>query len=344
MSRLFGFVVILSLFGMAVSCTQTPGGSAMSDLPEGLYAEMKTTKGDILISLEFEKTPMTVINFTGLAEGKIANKARDGKKFYDGLTFHRVIKDFMIQGGDPQGTGSGGPGYRFADEIDPSLKHDKPGILSMANAGAGTNGSQFFITHVATPWLDGKHTVFGSVVSGQKVVDTIAQGDKIESVTIIRKGAKAEAFANDQAAFDAAQKSSVDLANAKAAEALKAQEGQIAKVLPDASKTPEGIYYKIIKEGSGAAPKAGQTVQVHYTGKLLDGSTFDSSVGGDPIEIQAGAGQVIEGWDITILQMKKGEKRSIILPPNLGYGERGYPPVIPGNAFLNFEMELVSIK
>jgi len=176
---------------------------------DGLYADIDTTKGRILVQLEFEKTPLTVTSFVGLAEGtknyskdRSAPKPANGVPFYDGIVFHRVIRDFMVQCGDPTGTGAGGPGYRFRDEIDPSLRHDRPGILSMANAGPGTNGSQFFITHVPTPWLDGKHAVFGSVVEGQDVVNAIAQGDKIKTVRIHRVGEKAQAFKADQAAFD----------------------------------------------------------------------------------------------------------------------------------------------
>jgi peptidyl-prolyl cis-trans isomerase A (cyclophilin A) len=175
-----------------------------ADLKDGLYAEMTTSKGKIRLSLEYKKTPLTVCNFVALAEGKMKTTVRAGQPFFDGLSFHRVINDFMIQGGCPLGTGTGGPGYKFADETKTGLKHDGPGVLSMANAGPGTNGSQFFITHKATPWLDGRHTVFGKVVGpeDQAVVNAIARGDSISSVKIIRVGDEAEAFQADQAAFD----------------------------------------------------------------------------------------------------------------------------------------------
>ena len=161
----------------------------------GMFAEINTSKGKIVIELEYERTPITVANFIGLAAGKIKNSAKpEGTPYYDGLVFHRVIPDFMVQGGDPQGTGSGGPGYSFVDEFHKDLKHDRAGVLSMANSGPSTNGSQFFITHVPTAWLDNKHSIFGYVTEGQDVVNAIQQGDKIESMVIVRESEGAKAF------------------------------------------------------------------------------------------------------------------------------------------------------
>ena len=189
-------VAVLFAVIVTVSCT------AQDKLADGLYAKMNTSKGTILIKLEMEKTPMTVANFVGLAEGKIKNDKKEmGTPFYNGIKFHRVIKDFMIQGGDPTGTGAGRIGYTFKDEFDPSLVHDRAGSLSMANAGPATNSRQFFITHKETSWLNGKHTVFGYVVEGLGTVDLIAKGDEIKSIEIIRKGKAAKDF-DAQATFE----------------------------------------------------------------------------------------------------------------------------------------------
>lgn len=338
---------VIRSFVLVFLLTLLFGDMAMAEkkLKDGLYAKFDTAKGEIICLLEFEKTPLTVANFVGLTEGTKelgGGSGKQGTKFYDGLTFHRVIPDFMIQGGCPLGTGTGGPGYTFPDEIDPSLKHSEPGILSMANAGPGTNGSQFFITHVPTPWLDGKHTVFGHVISGQDVVDKIAGNDKLNSVEIIRVGAKAEAFKSDQAAFDELLSTMEAREQEKAKAAQETSLKAIKDQFPDAISTPSGLQYVVVAEGSGeATPGKGTMVKAHYTGKLLDGTKFDSSYDrGQPISFPVGEGRVIKGWDEAFLSMKKGEKRVLIIPSDLGYGPAGRGP-IPPNATMVFDVELV---
>lgn len=316
---------------------------------EGLYAEMQTNRGNILIKLEMEKTPVTVANFVGLAEGTINNTAKEsGEPYYDGLVFHRVINDFMVQGGDPTGTGAGGPGYKFPDEIDPSLKHIGPGVLSMANAGPGTNGSQFFITHVATPWLDGKHTVFGNVVEGMDVVNAIKQNDTIEHVIIIREGKMAKNFKIDDVKFEAMKSEMV----AKAQERMKAArsayqaefDALVKAKFPNAQKTESGLHYVITEPGNGQNASAGNKVKVHYKGYFPDGRTFDSSFDrNEPIEFPLGAGNVIKGWDEGIALLNTGAKATLIIPYWLGYGEAGRGP-IPPKATLLFDVQLVSFK
>tara|TARA_B100000242_G_C42996404_1_gene462754 strand:- start:374 stop:1258 length:885 start_codon:yes stop_codon:yes gene_type:complete len=294
-----------------------------------------------MLELEFEKTPLTVANFVGLAEGKIKNNKKEvGEPYYNGLKFHRVIADFMIQGGCPDGNGMGGPGYQFPDEIHPDLKHSGPGILSMANAGPGTNGSQFFITHKETPWLDGKHTVFGKVTEGQDVVDAIAQDDKIIEIDIIRKGEKAKKF-DSKAIFD----KELEKLEKQAAEKAKKAKEAIDELKKGAKVTSSGLAYKIIKKGTGAKAEAGKTVSVHYTGKLSNGTKFDSSYDrNQPIEFELGRGRVIKGWDEGISLLNVGSKATFIIPPDLAYGARGAGGVIPPNATLIFDVELVEIK
>lgn len=309
-------------------------------MQDGLYAKFHTSKGAITVSLHYRETPMTVGNFVGLAQGSMPNKSKAaGVPYYDRLSFHRVIADFMIQGGCPEGRGTGGPGYQFPDEIVSSLKHDGPGVLSMANAGPGTNGSQFFITHVETGWLDGKHTVFGKVVEGQDVVDAVKQNDTLDRLEIIAVGADAEAF-DAQAAFDAGMGSIREKEAAEKAAAEKA----LASLTEGMTKTDSGLYYRIDVEGSGAFPKKGQNVQVHYTGSLTDGFTFDSSVQrGQPIGIPIGVGRVIQGWDEGIMLLREGGKARLVIPSNLGYGAQGAGGVIPPHATLIFDVELVKI-
>lgn len=321
---------------------------------EGLYVEIKTNKGTIVCKLDFEKVPLTVANFVGLAEGSIDNVAKKpGEPYYDGIMFHRVVPNFMIQGGDPTGTGRGGPGYMFPDEFHPSLKHDRPGILSMANAGPGTNGSQFFITHVATPHLDNKHSVFGHVIEGMEVVNNIVQYDVIEKVTILRVGEKAEAFRpGSHEAFHTILQIVKEAVKEREVEKEKLKEIQkkedenakklVSKKYPDAVKTNSGLRYIINKNGRGKTPKKGTLVSVHYTGKFLNGTVFHSSRDfKKPFAFKVGVGDVIKGWDEAVLTMKKGEKRTLIIPPKLGYGERIAAGVIPPNSWLIFDVELL---
>jgi len=310
------------------------------EFSEGIYAKLSTSKGEILLSLAYDKVPMTVSNFIGLAEGALNGK-QPGKPFYNGLKFHRVIPNFMIQGGCPKGTGTGDPGYKFPDEFDDSLKHAGPGILSMANSGPGTNGSQFFITHVATPWLDGKHTVFGHVVQGQQIVDSIQQNDILHSVEILRFGPVASDFLVTKEIFTKYVSKNAEREIEKKKAALAAEEKEIGNRWPEAIKTSSGLRYLVLKEGLGdKKPLSGTKVTVHYTGTLLNGKMFDSSVNrGEPA--QFAVGQVIEGWNEALVTMRKGEKRTLIIPPDLGYGAQGYPGVIPPNSYLIFDVELL---
>jgi len=308
-------------------------------MKEGLFAQIKTSKGVIEIQLEFEKTPGTVGNFVGLSIGKIKNSNKElGKPYYDGLKFHRVINDFMIQGGCPIGTGTGDPGYKFDDEFNADLKHDKPGILSMANSGPATNGSQFFITHIETPWLDNKHTVFGHVIDGLDVVNSIVQDDEIINIKINAVGEKAQAF-DPVKAFE-------NFNNLKE-ERINKQKKKTKKLLNDLSdgysKTDSGLMYKFLDNKNSNKPSKGEKVKVHYKGMLLDGTVFDSSFKrNQPIEFTLGIGQVIKGWDEGISLLGVGDKASFIIPSDLAYGESGAGGVIPPNAPLLFEVELIS--
>ncbi|MFT4674093.1 MAG: peptidyl-prolyl cis-trans isomerase A (cyclophilin A) [Patiriisocius sp.] len=309
-------------------------------MQDGIYVKITTEKGTILGQLTYKRTPGTVANFVALAEGNLENKAKpQGIPYYDGLTFHRVISDFMVQGGDPEGSGSGGPGYQFDDEFHPELKHDKPGVFSMANSGPATNGSQFFITHIPTDWLDNKHSVFGYVVEGQDVVNTVAQGDTM-NMEIIRVGAEAEAF-NAVEVFRNFTGSKAE----REAAAKQDQEAGMKDLVAGFDKTDSGLHYKIIQKGDGVKPTSGQTVAVHYKGMLPEGTTFDSSYDrGTPIEFPIGMGHVIAGWDEGIMLLNKGDKARFVIPSDLGYGAQGAGGVIPPNATLVFDVELMDIK
>jgi len=324
-------------------------------LQDGVYANLKTSKGDVLVKLNDKESPVTVANFVGLAEGKIENSTKKkGQPFYDGTIFHRVIKDFMIQGGDPQGNGMGGPGYKFEDEKN-DLKHSGKGILSMANSGPNTNGSQFFITEVATPWLDGRHTIFGEVVKGEETIDRISDVEKdsrdrpitdvlLEKVKIFTKGDAYKKY--DAEKIFSEGKSKIAEKNKIY---IQKEEEEAKKHLENLkfgmTTTESGLMYKVTKTTDGNRPVSGNNVSVHYTGKLVDGSVFDSSLTrNEPIEFPIGTGRVIKGWDEGILLLKEGEEATFLIPPSLAYGENGAGGAIPPNAWLIFEVKLMNIR
>jgi peptidylprolyl isomerase len=331
-----------------------------SNLPDGLYAEIETNKGSIIVELDYKKAPITVANFVTLAEGKneFVTESLRKKPFFDGLKFHRVIEDFMIQTGDPLGTGSGDTGYKFKDEFS-DLKFDKGGVLAMANNGPGTNSSQFFITHVETPWLNGKHTIFGHVVDkGMEVVNKVVQGDNIVSVTIVRNGEAAKKFdavkvfhdyfsdiAKEQSKFAGIQKEKIDSYTA-----LKAK----------ATKTSSGLEYVITEKGAGKKPAAGTQLYIHYAGFLEDGTLFDTSIEDvaktfgkfdparaeakayQPIPFQAGRKDgMIPGFIEGIEKLSFGDKAVLFIPSHLAYGATGAGGVIPPNANIIFEVQLL---
>ena len=328
----------------------------VEEIQDGIYARFTTNKGIIVCQLEYDKTPMTVGNFVGLAEGnfKVGDKSFS-KPFFDGLIFHRVIADFMIQGGDPQGTGMGDPGYKFYDEIDPTLKHIGPGILSMANSGPNTNGSQFFITHKATPWLDGKHTVFGHVISGQDIVNAIAQNDTMRKVEIIRVGREANKW-NAQAAFDQvylAKKAQDELEQAELSKiAAMSQDdykvfmyNEVKKNYPNAQQSATGLVYVILDNGKSNEVKEGKKVSLHYTGTFRrGGKKFDSSKDRNaPLEFEYKVQRMIPGFEEGITYIKEGGKILLFIPYYNAYGKQGRPGSIPAYADLVFEIELLQV-
>ena len=332
-----------------------------SNLPDGLYADIETNKGHIIVELDYKKAPITVANFVTLAEGKnefVTKEYLKKKPFYDGLKFHRVIENFMIQTGDPEGTGSGDTGYKFKDEIT-DLKFDKAGVLAMANNGPGTNSSQFFITHIETPWLDGKHTIFGHVVEkGQEVVNQVKQDDKIVSVTIIRNGEAAKKFDAEKVFHD--YFSEIAKEQSKYAEVQKEKVASFAALKAKATKTSTGLEYVITEKGTGKKPAIGTQIYIHYAGYLENGTLFDSSIeevnkafgkydasraeanGYQPLPFQAGRKDgMIPGFIEGIEQLSFGDKAVIFIPSHLGYGSTGAGTAIPPNANIIFEIQLL---
>ena len=370
--RQMNLIALLSAMFVFFSCNSQK--KAYKDLGDGLFADIETTKGHIVVKLNYKEVPTTVANFVTLAEGKnnFVKVEYKGKPFYNGTIFHRVIDGFMIQGGDPTGTGMGDPGYRFEDEFVPSLRHNKKGILSMANSGPNTNGSQFFITQVPTPHLDGRHTVFGETVKGEEVIDAIAKAPrngqdrpnediKIKNITIVANGKDAQKF-DAVKVFDSYFKSvaerekekeeRVKRASAKFLEEIKVQEPQ-AKVLPSRVK----VF--TINNGEGKQPKQTEFAMVNYAGYLRNGALFDSNIkeveesygkyqamreqqnGYQPIPFPyTPSAQLIPGFKEALLTMKVGDKIRVFIPAALGYGEAGAGDVIPPNSDLIFDIEI----
>ncbi|GAA3771099.1 peptidylprolyl isomerase [Flavobacterium ginsengiterrae] len=325
---------------------------------DGIFATISTTKGDIVLSLEYVKAPVTVANFITLAEGTNPNvkASLKGKPFYNGLKFHRVINDFMIQGGDPDGNGSGGPGYSFKDEFVDDLKFENGGVLAMANSGPATNGSQFFITHKDTPWLNGKHTIFGHVVSGMDNVNKIVQDDVMTKIVITRKGDAAKKFDALKVLSDDVKKEAAKKEEAKKVVAAKA--AYFAATKAKATTTASNLKYVITKKGTGVKGAEGSNIFFHYAGYFEDGTLFDSSIAEvaktygkyDPNRDAQGGYKafpftvgkkdgMIPGFIEALDMMTDGEKAIFFLPSNLAYGEKGAGGVIPPNATLIFEIE-----
>lgn len=347
------------------------------DLPDGIYAEFITNKGTMVANLEYKKVPVTVANFITLAEGTntMVDSMYKNKKYYNGTIFHRVIDQFMIQGGDPTGTGTGSPGYKFNDEFNDSLRHDKPGILSMANSGPNTNGSQFFITEIPTPNLDNRHAVFGELVQGLEVQDTISNvkrdsRDKplddvvIQEVNIIRKGSDAKKFDANKVFLNSFAEIERQKEEAEAQlKAAKTDFLETNEALRAQMKTlPSGLGMSIIKEGDGVKPSSEDKVLIEYAGYLEDGTLFDSN----NVEVAKKFGQynpqrdqqngyqpfpmiynesagLIPGFREAMLNMNVGDKARVYIPSALAYGERGAPPVIKPNSNLIFDVEIVGL-
>jgi len=370
------FIIFFLACSMIFACDNNN-----KDLDDGLYAEFNTSMGTMLIKLSYEKTPVTVANFVALAEGnhpKVDNDFK-GLKYYNGIIFHRVIDNFMIQGGDPKGDGTGGPGYKFLDEFHETLKHDKPGVLSMANSGPGTNGSQFFITEVPTPHLDFKHSVFGHVVRGIDVQDAISNvetsvGNRpikdvlINTVNIIRIG-------NDAKQFDAVktwnemepklfitQQIEEEKKMRKIDSFAKIEREKNLNFKSKAKKIKSGLEIFYIKKGKGIKPKKGDEISFYYEGYLASNGLL---FGTNRREIMQNYGmysaeeeakgwyepskvifsnemQLIEGFKQVLMMMNVGDKIYAYIPSKMAYKDRAMGNRIPPNSDLEFIIELVN--
>ena len=361
-----GLVVLLLAGGLVTQASasdpspEVPESLDEALAPDGLYAVIETTFGTLACRLEFERTPVTVGSFVGLAEGRIpfrdpSTQQSLTRPFYDGLRFHRVKRGFVVQGGDPLGDGTGGPGYAFIDEFDPELRHDGPGVLSMANSGPGTNGSQFFITLAKQAQLDNRHTIFGRMVYGFDVLETIASqaadrqtlrpyGDIVMTqVRIVRRGTRAGAF-DPVAAFARQDEIEAQREIERRTQAARFR-ADLDKEFASCKQLESGVRYVVKSEGTGMRAIDGDMVTAHYVGFLQDGTKFDSSYDRNvPFRFPLGRGRVIRGWDEVFVAMRRGEKRRIVVPPELGYGERGHKRFgIPPNATLIFDIEVVEI-
>ncbi|UGQ16094.1 peptidylprolyl isomerase [Borrelia sp. RT5S] len=335
---LFYFLLILVL----MSCVNKKESAVEGN---GIFASIYTNKGNIKIELYYKIAPLTVMNFIGLSEGLIHNSVTNGP-YFENIVFHRVIDGFVVQTGDPTGTGTGGPGYSFPDELGRGLSHSAEGIVSMANSGPDTNGSQFFITlSDKLAYLDFKHSIFGKVVAGMDTVYSIRQGDKIERVEVARVGADAEAFKVSNEEFIKLRESYESSKREEAEKYISFQLEMIYENYKGYQKDSNGIFYVINRQGKGRSVKKGDVLRVDYEGFLLSGVRFDSSIErGEPIEIVVGSGQVIRGWDIMLADMHEGEERTVIIPPSFAYGESGIGEVIKPNSFLKFNITLRKIN
>lgn len=364
----------ISFFILLVSCLSCE--AQYPNLEDGIYAEIVTNKGTMVAKLEFEKTPVTVANFISLAEGTntMVDKAYKGKKFYNGLIFHRVMDNFMIQGGDPTATGNGNPGYKFKDEFHPDLKHDKPGILSMANSGPNTNGSQFFITEVPKPHLDNVHSVFGTLVLGLEIQDSISNVETqntrpikdvvIKEINIIRKGKAAKAFNAPKRFIDhfAEEEKRQKEAIAKAEALIKATQEKFSKQLEQAVSLTSGLKYFVTEKGTGEKLTETSKVLANYTlyfedGKLLDTNKLETAETHNIVnEYRKAANQyqpivcdispnaqMISGFKEGLQQLHVGDKATLFIPYHLAYGETGNRG-IPPKTDLIFEVEIIELQ